>query len=97
FEGDPQSNRQCARLNPDGSRMLSFPYMTGMSRKMMRWNDRFYAGVYGRRLFDGSSDPDFPNLYYANNSFLVMIQGDQHVFPDGSTISTVLHQLEDPD
>ncbi len=86
-----------ARLNPNGSRDLSFLDVADMGGRITRWSDKLYcanAQVVRRLNIDGSDDPDFIHMN-AGPYFSSLQGGDYHVFPDGRVLMTGTHQLSD--
>ncbi|MFZ1693925.1 MAG: T9SS type A sorting domain-containing protein [Flavobacteriales bacterium] len=91
-----------ARLNPDGSRDLSFPPFPQSigAGKLTSWQDRFYVGTAQlvRRLTpSGLIDASFHDLNDNAPSFSSGQGGDYHVYPDGSVVITGYHIVNVPD
>ncbi|MFZ1694997.1 MAG: hypothetical protein WAT74_17505, partial [Flavobacteriales bacterium] len=87
------------RLNNDGSRDMSFPYVGAGGGKMTPWNDRYYVGTSHllRRLTPlGLLDNSFQSLN-SNPEFSSFQGGDYHVYPDGSVVITGSHTMNMPD
>ena len=90
--------RTGARLNPDGSRDVTYPATAYMGGKLTAWSDRVYAinGIGMRRiLLDGTLDANFHMVSAPN--FSALQAGDYHVFPDGRVLFSGKHQLSDAD
>ncbi len=83
-----------ARINPDGSRDLSFPFTYGGS-KLTPWQDRFYvgAGTVRRLTPNGTIDNSFQNMN-SDPYFISAQGGDYHVFPDGRVLMGGYHSIE---
>ena len=96
FPGD-QEDRNTARLNPDGSRDVDYPFGTYGGGKLVPWEGRFYVGNGQgiRRIWpNGSADNDFAGLNL--DPYIYLLQGgDFHVFPDGRLLITGTHELSD--
>ena len=96
FPGD-QEDRNTARLNPDGSRDVDYPFGTYGGGKLVPWEGRFYVGNGQgiRRIWpNGSADNDFAGLNL--DPYIYLLQGgDFHVFPDGRLLITGAHELSD--
>jgi len=87
------------RLNNDGSRDMSFPYVGAGGGKITPWNDRYYVGTSHllRRLTPlGLLDNSFQSLN-DNPEFSSGQGGDYHVYPDGSVVITGYHIVNVPD
>ncbi|MEZ4807352.1 MAG: T9SS type A sorting domain-containing protein [Flavobacteriales bacterium] len=88
-------DKRLVRLLPNGVRDDTF-YNSGLGgSKLVRWQDRFYAGPYPRRILaSGQQDPSFIGLnlgpYFSSLQF-----GDYHVYPDGRIVISGSHQLSD--
>ena len=95
FPGD-FSPRAGTRLNPDGTRDLSYVDYPLTGGKLTAWNGRFYAkNGYGvRRLWlDGTLDPDFNMIgvpYVGSGEAY-----DYHIYPDGSMLAVGFYLLQD--
>jgi hypothetical protein len=88
-----------ARLHPDGSRDLDYPYVGAGGGKITPWEDRYYVSTAQtiRRLTpEDLLDQTFQHL---NNSpyFSSFQGGDYHVYPDGSIVITGSHTVNVPD
>lgn len=83
-----------ARINPDGSRDLSFPFTYG-GAKLTPWQDRFYvgAGTVRRLMPNGTIDNSFQNMNF-DPYFISGQGGDYHVFPDGRVLLGGYHSIE---
>lgn len=86
-----------ARLNPDGSRDLSWNIGVPAGGKLTPWGSAYYVGTAAlvRRLTaDGYTDPSFIHMnsgpYFSSGQ-----GGDYHVYPDGRVLFAGLHSLED--
>lgn len=86
-----------ARLNPDGSRDLTFFESNYGGSTITRWNERFYAegGTTVRRfLMDGQLDPSFIEMN-SGPYFSSLQAGDFHIYPDGRVLLAGTHDLRD--
>ncbi|HRH38028.1 MAG TPA: T9SS type A sorting domain-containing protein [Flavobacteriales bacterium] len=95
FPGD-LSTRYLAKIDGEGSQVLSFPFGYG-GGKLTPWNDRFYVAVgqsIARVLASGAGDASFiqPD---ADPYFSSMQGGDYHVYPDGRVLMSGAHTLND--
>lgn len=87
------------RLNSDGSRDLSFPYVGAGGGKITPWNDLYYvstAQTLRRLMPTGLLDNTFQHLN-DNPQFSSFQGGDYHVYPDGSVVITGSHTVNVPD
>lgn len=87
------------RLNSDGSRDMSFPYVGAGGGRITPWSDRYYVSTAQtlRRLTPaGLLDPTFQHLN-DNPEFSSGQGGDYHVYPDGSVVITGDHIVNVPD
>ncbi|MBK9146670.1 MAG: T9SS type A sorting domain-containing protein [Flavobacteriales bacterium] len=91
---DDSGVRALARINPEGSRDLSFPFTYG-GAKLTPWQDRFYvgAGTVRRLMPDGTIDNSFQNMNF-DPYFISGQGGDYHVFPDGRVLLGGYHSIE---
>lgn len=89
--------RSSTRLNPDGSKDVTYADVTYAGGKLTAWNGRYYAGNGPgvRRMWpDGSLDTSFI-LINDGPYFSALQGGDYHVFPDGRLLMSGAHHLSD--
>lgn len=86
-----------ARLNPDGTRDLSWNFGVPAGNRITPWGNGYYVkngGIIRRLNEDGYLDPTFIMMnsgpYFSSGQ-----GGDYHVYPDGQVLMTGLHSLED--
>jgi len=97
FPSDQFYDRLGARLNPDGSRDLSFEGYPLMGGKIVPWTDRMYVkngNGLRRLLLDGSLDTSF-NILDQFPLFFTGQGGDYHIFSDGRALFTGSHTVND--
>ncbi len=86
-----------ARINPDGSRDLSFPFTYG-GAKLTPWQDRYYVAgsqTVRRLLPNGTLDNSFQHMNF-DPYFSSLQGGDYHVYPDGRVLLGGYHTINAP-
>lgn len=92
-------NRSTARLNPDGTRDVSYPATGIGGGKLTEWQGRYYiaTNTLVRRIWPtGLLDGAFQSLN-ADPRFGSLQGGDYHVYPDGRIVISGAHTLNDPE
>ncbi|HRD54307.1 MAG TPA: T9SS type A sorting domain-containing protein [Flavobacteriales bacterium] len=83
------------RINPDGSRDMSFPFTYG-GAKLTPWQDRYYVAgsqTVRRLMPDGTIDNSFQHMNF-DPYFSSLQGGDYHVFPDGRVLLGGYHTID---
>ena len=94
FPGE-MSDRLLAKVDPYGTRDISFPFTFG-GGEITRWGNQYYVatGTVQRLLPTGLIDPTFIGMndgpYFLSGSL-----GDYHIFPDGRVLLSGTHIMSD--
>lgn len=95
FPGDTW-DRLTAKVLPNGSRDLTFPYTYG-GGEITPWEGRFYVGsgqAVRRIWIDGSEDTGY-DMFEPFDEFTPGQAGNYHVFEDGRVLLCGTHLLDD--